>query len=86
MQYFMKEETTKKILEGEVVSRSGDKTVAVAVARVEVHPIYRKRRTRTKKYLAHDEKNEAAVGQKVLIEECRPLSARKRWRVVEVIN
>lgn len=68
---------------GTVVRRSGDKTVAVAVKRVTVHPLYQKRRTETAVYLAHDEKNEAGVGDEVVIAESRPLSARKRWRIAE---
>lgn len=69
-------------LQGTVVRRSGDKTVAVLVRRVVKHPMYRKRATLTQKYLAHDEKNEAKVGDHVTIKASRPLSARKRWAVV----
>jgi len=73
----------RRIMTGEVVRRSGDKTVAVAVARVERHPLYRKRRTLTTTHLAHDPQNEVQVGDIVKIEESRPLSARKRWVVIE---
>lgn len=59
--------------------RSGDKTVAVLVGRVERHPLYHKRQIRRKTYLVHDPKNEAQVGDSVVIRETRPLSARKRW-------
>jgi small subunit ribosomal protein S17 len=58
------------------------KTVVVKVDRVKVHPKYQKRYTVSKRYKAHDEKNEYKVGDKVIIEECRPLSKEKRWRVV----
>lgn len=69
----------KKTFTGQVVSRSGDKTVAVEVVRVMQHPAYAKTVRRTKKYLVHDPKNEAEVGQNVVIEESRPFSGRKRW-------
>lgn len=73
---------TPRLLKGEVVRRSGDKTVAVMVRRVKMHPLYHKRSTVTNVYLAHDPHNQAQVGDKVLIREHRPLSARKRWLVV----
>ena len=69
---------------GVVVRRSGDKTVSVAVTRVKRHPKYGKRLVSTKRYLVHDPDNVAKVGQKALIRESRPLSARKRWTLVEV--
>lgn len=72
----------KRTLTGVVLRRSGDKTVAVEVSRVEVHALYHKRRTVSKTYLAHDTKNVVKAGDKVVIRECRPLSARKRWEVV----
>lgn len=72
----------RRTLTGVVVKRSGDKTVAVTVTRVEVHKLYHKRRTRTKKYLAHDPNNASQVGDTVTIQESRPLSARKRWVIV----
>jgi small subunit ribosomal protein S17 len=71
----------RRVMVGEVVRRSGDKTVAVEVSRVTVHPVYHKRRTEKKVYLAHDEKNLCNVGDHVSIKEARPLSARKRWVV-----
>lgn len=72
----------KRELDGIVVSRSGTRTVAVEVVRVAAHPIYGKRMKRTKRYLAHDTSDALAVGEKVTIRECRPLSARKRWIVI----
>jgi small subunit ribosomal protein S17 len=71
-----------KILRGTIIKRSGDKTVAVEVRRVVVHPIYQKRHTRAKTYLAHDLENRAEVGQDVSIREVRPMSKRKRWLVI----
>lgn len=69
-------------LTGSVVRRSGDKTVAVVVKTIKVHPRYHKRSSKTTTYLAHDPKNEAQVGQQVVIRESRPISRRKRWIVV----
>ncbi len=71
---------------GTVVSDKMDKTVVVAVERRYPHPLYGKQVTRTKKYHAHDEKNEYHPGDVVRIMETRPLSKLKRWRVVEVIE
>ena len=73
----------RRTMSGIVVRRSGDKTVAVEISRVVVHPLYQKRHTSITKYLAHDEKNEVKVEDKVVISESRPLSARKRWVVIE---
>ena len=67
---------------GEVVSDAMQKTVVVAVIRIKQHPIYRKRYKVTTRYKAHDEKNEYKEGEKVIIEEMRPLSKEKRWKVV----
>lgn len=67
---------------GQVVSDAMQKTVVVAVTRVKQHPIYRKRFKVTTRYKAHDEKNEYKEGEKVIIEETRPLSKEKRWKVV----
>lgn len=70
-----------RTLIGEVVSTAMDKTIVVKVARRFKHPTYKKYVTRSKKYMAHDEANEANVGDQVLIVESRPLSAHKRWRL-----
>ena len=67
---------------GMVVKKSADKTVKVRVARMVVHPKYKKRYQVHKTYLAHDPKNECEVGQKVTIQQCRPMSKLKTWRVV----
>jgi small subunit ribosomal protein S17 len=73
----------RRVLNGVVVSDKGDKTVTVLVERRVMHPIYKKVIRRSKKYAAHDEKNAHKVGEKVEIIECRPISKRKRWTVVE---
>ncbi len=69
----------KRILQGVVVSDKNDKTVVVEVERRFTHPLFKKTVRRTKKYHAHDEKNEAKVGDRVWIEECPPMSRLKRW-------
>lgn len=71
---------------GRVVSDKMDKTVVVAVDSVRRHPLYRKRITRTSKFLAHDEQNACKPGDVVRIEETRPLSKRKRWVVREIME
>jgi small subunit ribosomal protein S17 len=71
---------------GRVVSNAMDKTVAVAVERLVKHPVYGKYIRRTSKLLAHDENNEARVGDTVEITECRPLSKRKSWRLVNILE
>ena len=74
----------RKEREGVVVSDAMDKTVVVKAERRITHPVYGKTMRRSKKYYAHDEKNEAKKGDKVVIEETRPLSKTKRWRLVEI--
>jgi small subunit ribosomal protein S17 len=74
----------RRILEGEVVSDKMDKTVTVKVERRFIHPKYKKYVKRTDKYAAHDENNAFRIGDKVEIEECRPLSKNKSWTVVSV--
>ncbi len=71
---------------GTVSSKSGDKTIVVTVRTRKTHPIYRKQYTVSKKFMAHDEKNIAEVGDKVSIVETRPLSARKRFALENVIE
>ncbi len=75
----------KHQLTGKVVSDKMQKTVVVMTESLKEHPKYRKRYRVSKKYKAHDEKNECKVGDVVLIEECRPLSADKRWKVAKKI-
>ncbi|MBR4190986.1 MAG: 30S ribosomal protein S17 [Kiritimatiellae bacterium] len=76
----------RKTRTGVVVSDAMDKTVVVSVERRITHPVYGKIMRRSKKYYAHDENNEAKKGDKVSIEETRPLSKTKRWRLVEVVS
>jgi small subunit ribosomal protein S17 len=76
----------RKGREGVVVSDKMDKTVVVVVEDHVKHPKYGKVLRRTKKYKAHDENNECGIGDRVLLMETRPLSATKRWRVVEVLE
>ncbi len=71
---------------GVVVGVAMDKTVNVLVERTVMHPQFRKEVRRRKKFLAHDESNACHLGDRVLIEETRPLSRRKRWRVVEIVG
>ena len=79
-------ETFRKVREGLVVSDKMDKTVTVEVEDRVQHPLYGKTIRRTKKVKAHDEGNSCGVGDRVLLMETRPLSATKRWRVVQVIE
>ncbi len=71
---------------GRVVSNAMEKSVVVAVDRLVKHPLYRKTIRRTSKFMAHDESNDCRVGDKVAIRETRPLSKRKRWIVIEVLE
>ena len=73
----------RKLRKGVVVSKSGAKTVKVAVSYRERHPLYGKIVTRTKNYHVHDEDDTAKVGDTVSIMETRPMSATKRWRIVK---
>lgn len=73
----------QKILKGTVISEKMQKTVTVKVETFFHHPKYKKRIKRTKKYKAHDEKEECEVGDQVLIKEVRPLSKEKRWKIVK---
>lgn len=75
---------TQKV--GRVVSDKMDKTVVVSVDSVRRHPLYHKRITRSKKFLAHDEQNACKPGDIVRIEETRPMSRRKRWIVREIVE
>ncbi|MFH1632326.1 MAG: 30S ribosomal protein S17 [bacterium] len=77
------EKQSKRQLSGIVVSDKMEKTVVVRVERTVVHPKYKKRYTLSKKYKAHDEDNAAKVGDSVVIEETRPISKDKRWRIVK---
>lgn len=75
----------KRQLKGEVVSDKMEKTAVVEVERIREHKKYRRRYKVHKKYKAHDEKGEYKTGDKVLIEECRPISKDKRWKIIKKI-
>ncbi|RME86149.1 MAG: 30S ribosomal protein S17 [Zetaproteobacteria bacterium] len=79
-------ESNKRVLEGIVVSNAGDKTIVVQVERKFLHPRYKKTVRKHKKYMAHDPENTCQVGDRVRIIEHRPLSRRKRWMLVEVLE
>lgn len=76
----------KRVLTGTVVSDKGDKTVVVNVERKVKHPLYGKIIRRSKKYHAHDEKNEMSMGETVRIEETKPISKLKTWKVLERVG
>ena len=71
---------------GVVLSDKMDKTIVVAVERASSHPLYKKVVRTRRKFVAHDEANDCHAGDRVRIVECRPMSRRKRWRVVEVME
>ena len=71
---------------GIVISNQMQKTIVVRVENRYSHPIYSKTLIKTKKYLAHDELEECNIGDQVLVEECRPLSKRKRWKLVQILS
>jgi small subunit ribosomal protein S17 len=75
----------RKAKVGRVVSDKMDKTIVVSVERLSRHPLYKRVIRLTTKFKAHDERNEARIGDTVRIEESRPLSATKRWRLVEIV-
>ena len=80
------EKTIKKELVGKVVSSTNNKTITVLVETYKTHPLYHKRVKYSKKYTAHDEKNEAKKGDIVLIAETRPLSKTKHFRLVKIVE
>ena len=83
----MSEQTkTARTLTGQVVSTKMDKTISVLIERRVEHPLYRKFVRKSTKLLAHDENNECSEGDVVAIEECRPLSKNKSWRLARVIE
>ena len=77
---------TQRVILGTVVSDKMDKTVVVSVARRKKHRLYHKVVSFTNRYKAHDEENQCRLGDRVRIEECRPISREKRWRVIEVLT
>ena len=76
----------RKVMRGRVVSEANDKSIVVEVETRKQHPFFKKMVKRSKRFMAHDEQNECRVGDTVRIIETRPLSKRKRWRLIEVIE
>ncbi|MGI6591061.1 MAG: 30S ribosomal protein S17 [Eggerthellaceae bacterium] len=80
------ERNSRKVRQGVVVSDAMDKTIVVKITERKPHPVYGKMMTSTKKLHAHDENNEAGVGDTVQVMETRPLSKTKRWRLVKIVE
>jgi small subunit ribosomal protein S17 len=80
------ERTKRKSRVGEVVSNKMDKTIVVKIERKMLHPVFKKFVKRTKKYVAHDQDNKCSIGDLVQIEETRPMSKTKRWKVVSIVT
>ena len=78
--------TGKKVFTGVVVSDKMDKTIVVKISTKKLHPLYKKYVTSSVKYKAHDEKNDANIGDTVRIKECRPVSKDKCWALTDVIE
>jgi len=81
-----KEQKVQRSVQGSVLSARADKSITVLIERQVKHPLYKKIIRRSTKLHAHDEQNECSEGDTVIIEECRPLSKTKSWRLVEIIN
>ena len=75
----------RRKLKGLVVSDKMKKTIVVEVVTMKMHPKYKKQYKVSKKYKVHDEKNEAKTGQKIIFQECRPLSRDKKWRLIKIV-
>ena len=82
----MEQRGLRKTRVGTVVGDKMDKTITIAIERKVPHPIYKKYFKKTTKLMAHDEKSECVIGDKVKIMETRPLSKNKRWRLVEIVE
>lgn len=80
------ERNTRKEIIGKVTSNKMDKSIVVSIERKLKHPLYGKFVKKTKKYVAHDEKNECSEGDIVQLMETRPLSKNKRWRLVQIVE
>lgn len=78
--------SNRKQLIGKVVSNKMDKTIVIEIENLVMHPLYKKSVRRTKKIKGHDEKNECSIGDVVKVEETRPLSKEKRYRLLEIIE
>ena len=77
---------SKRTIVGVVTSVAGDKTIVVTRTSRQTHPLYGKKFTTSRKFHAHDEKNECSIGDTVMIMETRPISKSKRWRLVEIVE
>ena len=82
----MGDQLSKKTMTGVVVSNKMDKTIVVKVERRFAHPVFKKVVKTTKKYKVHDEKNECVEGDFIRIQETRPLSKEKRWRLMDIVS
>ncbi len=82
----METRNNRKTRTGKVIKNKMEKSIIVAIERKVAHPLYKKYFKRTTKFYAHDEKNEAGIGDTVKIMETRPLSKLKRWRLVEIVT
>ncbi|MCU7803065.1 MAG: 30S ribosomal protein S17 [Candidatus Thiodiazotropha sp. (ex Lucinoma kastoroae)] len=80
------QQTTNRTMVGQVVSSAMDKSITLTVERLVKHPVYGKFMRRSTKVHAHDEANECQKGDKVMVEQCRPLSKTKTWRLVKVLE
>jgi small subunit ribosomal protein S17 len=80
------ESKVQRSVQGNVLSAKADKSITVLIERQVKHPLYKKIIRRSTKLHAHDEQNECNEGDTVIIEECRPLSKTKSWRLVEIVN
>lgn len=80
------ERNSRKVLQGKVVTDAADKTISVLVETYKNHPLYKKRVKYSKRYLVHDESNQAKKGDKVQIMETRPLSKNKNFRLIKVVE
>ncbi len=81
-----KEKKSKLVLLGIVASDKMNKTIVVEIRQRKLHPLYKKYVTRSKRVKAHDETNDAHIGDTVRVEECRPLSKEKHWRLIEIVE
>ena len=82
----MERENKRRVLRGKVVSDKMEKTIVVEISTKKSHPLYGKKVKFSRKFKAHDENNEAGIGDRVKVMETRPLSKDKRWRLVEIIE
>lgn len=82
----VKKDPYKRVFTGRVKSNKAEKTIVVAVERQIAHPLYKKYYKRTNSFMAHDPNNDCNIGDTVKIKECRPMSAKKRWELVEVVE